>query len=213
MRGEYGTTTPAASRKNGSSPHAWGIRALAARQMIAAGFIPTCVGNTEIVAAGLILKTVHPHMRGEYMPSAMAAVMQRGSSPHAWGIPGSKSACAGRGRFIPTCVGNTPRSSRTPDAGPVHPHMRGEYSEGEIILSSVVGSSPHAWGIRVRFDGQFKKYRFIPTCVGNTEPALPKPEDAPVHPHMRGEYESHARDGQPQPGSSPHAWGILWALA
>ena len=31
-----------------------------------------------------------------------------------------------------------------------------------------------------------------------------------VHPHVRGEYESHARDGQPQPGSSPRAWGIRY---
>ena len=72
------------------------------------------------------------------------------------------------------------------------------------------GSSPRAWGIRFQWHRVPRLDRFIPTCVGNTMMNLAEALGMTVHPHVRGEYESHARDGQPQPGSSPRAWGIRY---
>ncbi len=152
-------------------------------------FIPTCVGNTQIMAFLSHNASVHPHMRGEYIEidSCIAAI--DGSSPHAWGILELPKRLKGmtavhphmRGeydhfigqvpaivRFIPTCVGNTLPSIKTMLPRPVHPHMRGEYA-----LARLTRLSPT---------------RFIPTCVGNTH--------APCR---------IARGGG---GSSPHAWGI-----
>ena len=52
-------------------------------------------------------------------------------------------------------------------------------------------------------------YRFIPTCVGNTEIIPEKQYIPPVHPHVRGEYIKQLERENTQLGSSPRAWGIL----
>ena len=127
MRGEYRDRTGLIGFPGGSSPHAWGILLQAWADYLDQRFIPTCVGNTEIVAAGLILKTVHPHMRGEYLVGEGLDSADGGSSPHAWGIRAVGLGTDGIGRFIPTCVGNTKCLLRLLGLPAVHPHMRGEY--------------------------------------------------------------------------------------
>ena len=53
-----------------------------------------------------------------------------------------------------------------------------------------------------------RKYRFIPTCVGNTFGQSHLLRQPPVHPHVRGEYRQWWEyEGRPY-GSSPRAWGI-----
>ena len=112
--------------------------------------------------------------------------MQNGSSPHAWGTLTELATapavvwfiptCVGNSpktalkfdaeRFIPTCVGNSHRISDGAGRRVVHPHMRGELAED---------------GVEVR-------------C-------------RTVHPHMRGELIGSGRAGSSGAGSSPHAWG------
>ena len=53
--------------------------------------------------------------------------------------------------------------------------------------------------------------RFIPTCVGNTVLLVVLCSPCSVHPHMRGEYMHLTFCCSPKSGSSPHAWGILYA--
>ena len=50
-------------------------------------FIPTCVGQTPLVATSPVASTVHPHMRGADVDLDLVTTGQR--------------------RFIPTCVGQT----------------------------------------------------------------------------------------------------------
>ena len=90
----------------------------------------------------------------------------------------------------------------------VHPHVRGEYCPCGVAGSGFNGSSPRAWGIRVRLLGRLFACRFIPTCVGNT--ATPGDEllVATVHPHVRGEYAIWTAWSSRPAGSSPRAWGI-----
>ena len=147
-------------------------------------------------------------MRGEYCWQPSRKCRSSGSSPHAWGILTPKRSTAGPSRFIPTCVGNTHRASAGGAHRPVHPHMRGEYSEYALSKMGLLGSSPHAWGIREGEARQCGQPRFIPTCVGNTSCPFTESLIETVHPHMRGEYAA-AQFGQQQArGSSPHAWGI-----
>ena len=56
------------------------------------------------------------------------------------------------------------------------------------LLGLVVGSPPHAWGIR--------------------RPTRRTSRSATVHPHTRGEYGQLGWDMQVLTGSPPHAWGI-----
>ncbi len=66
--------------------------------------------------------------------------------------------------------------------------MRGEYTEADVKLLSVIGSPPRAWGIRAARGVDEDTGRFTPTCVGNTGlPAVGAYAPA-VHPHVRGEY-------------------------
>ncbi len=52
-------------------------------------------------------------------------------------------------------------------------------------------------------------YRFTPTCVGKTPPALGSCPATPVHPHMRGEDYDRSAYSSSFSGSPPHAWGRL----
>ena len=111
-----------------------------------------------------------------------------GSPPHAWGILTYGTYGCLRGRFTPTCVGNT---STIPSRSPVvtvHPHMRGEYGGKGGSVNANAGSPPHAWGIHIFALLSGRRLRFTPTCVGNTQ--------------AQGKTLAEAR------GSPPHAWGI-----
>ena len=70
----------------GSSPHAWGIREARPPFVGIDRFIPTCVGNTRNGPHPALLRSVHPHMRGEYAAIFAFFLGRLGSSPHAWGI-------------------------------------------------------------------------------------------------------------------------------
>ena len=52
------------------------------------------------------------------------------------------------------------------------------------------------------------RYRFIPTCVGNTHSRSTAALARTVHPHVRGEYQLLHATGHLRHGSSPRAWGI-----
>ena len=209
MRGEYKPIRYIPTQYYGSPPHAWGIRVLDAT-----------LG---------IKRTVHPHMCGEYVGGFFFCSVSNGSPPHAWGIPNEDRIKALTNRFTPTCVGNTLRSRVSMTSISVHPHMRGEYASESSFDDLDFGSPPHAWGIPLFPSFLQVNRRFTPTCVGNTYLVFTVCWLAPVHPHMRGEYDMpdwgltviavhpHMRgeyDATTYPscsshGSPPHAWGIL----
>ena len=92
-------------------------------------------------------------------------------------------------RFIPTYVGHTAYYYDVNSLYPVHPHIRGAYLPLIRAEYSVVGSSPHTWGILAADLAKGKEARFIPTYVGHT--LIPQNVDDFLY------------------GSSPHTWGIL----
>ena len=107
VRGEYHDGRREGRGWRGSSPRAWGIHHRLAPQEIGT--------------------TVHPHVRGEYLRQTAIWIEWIGSSPRAWGIHQARRRAYGKGRFIPTCVGNTSCSLQKTQTVPVHPHVRGEY--------------------------------------------------------------------------------------
>ena len=72
---------------------------------------------------------------------------------------------------------------------------------------SISGSSPRVWGTRRVYRRHKRKYRFIPTGVGNTTTATPTPISRPVHPHGCGEHPCRPVPGCASFGSSPRVWG------
>ena len=86
MRGEYVMLLMMGAIILGSPPHAWGIHWYKHLHFLTTRFTPTCVGNTISPSAIAPTLAVHPHMRGEYNPSALKYQAHYGSPPHAWGI-------------------------------------------------------------------------------------------------------------------------------
>ena len=179
------------SGTDGSSPRVWGTRRrlpqgkpypsvhphvcgelLEARAPIQAPrrFIPTCVGNPRYVRQPPKGCSVHPHVCGEHLSLAVRKVTPL--------------------RFIPTCVGNSTVWLRCKCCPAVHPHVCGELFFRRFTIKCLLrGSSPRVWGITGCAIYDIQKYRFIPTCVGNTFRACStKPCGL---------------------GSSPRVWGIL----
>ncbi|KPQ11918.1 MAG: hypothetical protein HLUCCO17_03745 [Saliniramus fredricksonii] len=92
---------------------------------------------------------------------------------------------------------------------PVHPHVRGEHCCRAGRVAGQRGSSPRAWGTLQHPTPAQRSRRFIPTCVGNTQPTLTVAAFGPVHPHVRGEHCERRGRGLTRGGSSPRAWGTL----
>ena len=113
-----------------------------------------------------------------------------------------------RARSIPTCVGTTAGPPGGPHGLAVHPHVRGDYRTGEIIIAAIVGPSPRAWGLRAYSGSWTRAQRSIPTCVGTTPPLSPPPAPPPVHPHVRGDYLAIRLMSVYSVGPSPRAWGL-----
>ena len=109
-------------------------------------------------------------------------------------------------------MGNTGRRERVFVRNTVHPHTSGEYGKPFNQIRSIVGSSPHKWGIRVCMLHTCTRYRFIPTQVGNTHTSVQIHTLHSVHPHTSGEYWNGGSSCGRRSGSSPHKWGIRFAV-
>ncbi len=173
VRGEHLTSGTSSIPTFGSSPRAWGTREACGKCRNTLWFIPTCVGNTGESFFLTGLTPVHPHVRGEHVNYIDGEPQICGSSPRAWGTQARRRTGNEDGRFIPTCVGNTPAWIRANNRAAVHPHVRGEHCETIIRPRLPNGSSPRAWGTRIISWPSFAVERFIPTCVGNTSDILP----------------------------------------
>ncbi len=188
------------------------------------------MGNTQATSLLLAGTTVHPHTSGEYLNLTHDYSYILGSSPHKWGIQQGTIGELERTRFIPTQVGNTSSGSHSHSVNrfiptqvgntvhyacatillTVHPHTSGEYETIFFQRSEQFGSSPHKWGIPLIHNLEPRWHRFIPTQVGNTFYDCVMVESRSVHPHTSGEYGAWRATDEPDDGSSPHKWGILF---
>ena len=131
-------------------------------------FIPTHVGNTGCSTPLPWMNAVHPHACGEHIQLIQQIYYCVGSSPRMWGTLPPLSPALLSSRFIPTHVGNTPRSPPRPISEPVHPHACGEHGRRRMTFGYRNGSSPRMWGTHNNPVTLLLESRFIPTHVGNT---------------------------------------------
>ena len=125
-RGERPALTRANIEATGSSPRTWGTLGDLISRVGGQRFIPTHVGNAAPRPRPGAGWPVHPHARGERRRSELASTNDRGSSPRTWGTRLAGAVPNLARRFIPTHVGNAPRSQALHSAATVHPHARGE---------------------------------------------------------------------------------------
>ena len=187
-RGEHYASRIRSQPRVGSSPRTWGTLLHPDAEAAGRRFIPTHVGNTSRRTTRWRRPAVHPHARGEHPARRSTGGSNYGSSPRTWGTPTPRRSAAGRPRFIPTHVGNTVASSRSPLCSAVHPHARGEHAATIRAWKPSIGSSPRTWGTPLGIRRQGSDDRFIPTHVGNTTSPRGRASPTSVHPHARGEH-------------------------
>ena len=208
-RGEHSRSPTRRAQTGGSSPRPWGTQVTRGDRLCHVRFIPTPVGNTNVTNPYYAPLPVHPHARGEHAMTSIWYPRHSGSSPRPWGTRVWRGFRAGRGRFIPTPVGNTAATSTAASSAAVHPHARGEHSFRRVRLPEPLGSSPRPWGTQhVNLRSQPLK-RFIPTPVGNTGVNARVIRLSAVHPHARGEHSAVRFRARGIAGSSPRPWGTL----
>jgi len=115
-------------------------------------------------------------------------------------------------RFIPTCVGNIRLTNAAKFMRAVHPHVCGEHLVGVWLVRFQVGSSPRVWGTLKGNILLLRKYRFIPTCVGNIPLAQNLPSSLSVHPHVCGEHAGTPDRTGTFPRFIPTCVGNIWAI-
>ena len=153
MRGENLSRIESPRHRNGTSPHAWGKLQVDGRVFRHRRNIPTCVGKTAPANASSHGTAEHPHMRGENRSREDSPAFAHGTSPHAWGKRGIQHRHTPIIRNIPTCVGKTLGWWVWHNTDAEHPHMRGENNHRTHRLCYCHGTSPHAWGKRLRSKG------------------------------------------------------------
>ena len=89
----------------------------------------------------------------------------------------------------------------------VHPHVHGELIFGNKYPGLKSGSSPRAWGTRGAIILIQTRWRFIPTCMGNSSTPRSRYIENAVHPHVHGELNNFSPSNLINIGSSPRAWG------
>ena len=78
-----------------------------------------------------------------------------------------------------------------------------------VPSSTMLGTSPRAWGKRLGGIGPEGGARNIPTCVGKTDTKTETATATSEHPHVRGENVLVGVAGRRDLGTSPRAWGKL----
>ena len=113
-RGEHMQGHLALRGNAGSSPRTWGTQFRTELKRVMGRFIPTHVGNTFRRIGFVHWCAVHPHARGEHITWAVSDPRPAGSSPRTWGTLRRRRLTRRQHRFIPTHVGNTPRTAGYP---------------------------------------------------------------------------------------------------
>ena len=146
LRGEHPMPPSNTTLAFGSSPPARGTRHDWTRTSNHSRFIPACAGNTATQSISTRSATVHPRLRGEHIRSNSSSRNGGGSSPPARGTPARGFPLELLRRFIPACAGNTSSPSRRLGTSAVHPRLRGEHVDDDVLINAVGGSSPPARG-------------------------------------------------------------------
>ena len=197
VHGERCSSRHIRSRAISSSPRTWGTLKDHRGRRPLLRFIPTYMGNARGSRTAPSRAPVHPHVHGERHNCAVPFQSWGGSSPRTWGTLYIFGFIGMWHRFIPTYMGNARHCSGNQRRTPVHPHVHGERQRIPSATSPVIGSSPRTWGTPGRFGCDRRRYRFIPTYMGNATGRGVCAGCAAVHPHVHGERRAPDRAKTP----------------
>ena len=203
LRGEHFPFCGRFADGRGSSPLTRGTPQGSAHAHCPVRFIPAYAGNTEFLLNETRSAAVHPRLRGEHHLPTRPSRRIAGSSPLTRGTLVIIGALCVAPRFIPAYAGNTDCSGRKTRRHAVHPRLRGEHRQEQILTYMIRGSSPLTRGTPAMAKSGAAGTRFIPAYAGNTTRLLSAYRITPVHPRLRGEHLMVSMVSRAETGSSP----------
>ena len=228
-RGVYRALAGPGRAPSGSSPLAWGLRALPERLEPATRIIPARAGFTSCPRRGPRRREDHPRSRGVY-PRLKDHINDReGSSPLARGLLAVKRSLGELLGIIPARAGFTPRTARgtvvepgsSPLARGLHLGRLEQRGQARIIPARAgftdrhdrrgggLGDHPRSRGVyRPTAWRRRRSRRIIPARAGFTTTASTTRDATSDHPRSRGVYEGHVEVDDDLRGSSPLARGL-----
>ena len=187
-RGVYDEDRAHSEETFGSSPLARGLLATDVDANGAPGIIPARAGFTSALMAAALSPWDHPRSRGVYSSWYGRRSRQPGSSPLARGLRPARCRGDSQWRIIPARAGFTPRPQPARSPPTDHPRSRGVYARCVRGLTSSIGSSPLARGLRLDADGEAVLTRIIPARAGFTTDEQRRVPGRVDHPRSRGVY-------------------------
>ena len=188
IRGVFAVCFMPQRSEGGPSPHTWGFLPSLHPSKTVTRSIPTYVGFSPAFLPVGGRWSVHPHIRGVFVPSFSHATRKVGPSPHTWGFRLGLLDYSVPDRSIPTYVGFSPRRHCMQSGLPVHPHIRGVFRSMTISALVFNGPSPHTWGFPPQGRLLRLSHRSIPTYVGFSSIRSFRLWISSVHPHIRGVF-------------------------
>ena len=195
-RGVYGPMTPIRPGRPGSSPLARGLRAADGRARGGEGIIPARAGFTDDHRRPRRGARDHPRSRGVYPRSHAGPQCHWGSSPLARGLPPGSPDSRRSARIIPARAGFTPPATAATGARGDHPRSRGVYAAVSESMTTALGSSPLARGLREDRRGPEHGYGIIPARAGFTSRTSDSRSPVRDHPRSRGVYTCGSLESQ-----------------
>ena len=152
----------------------------------------------------------HPRSRGVYATACRCVSGRGGSSPLARGLRRRRRQRPDHCGIIPARAGFTAHAGHQPGPAADHPRSRGVYTFAWAAISSSVGSSPLARGLRGFGSLVGVNSGIIPARAGFTTRPEPPTSTTRDHPRSRGVYATVYGAVTGKSGSSPLARGLPW---
>ena len=114
--------------------------------MRASGIIPTRMGTSIALCAGVAVVLDHPHAYGDKLLATMIVLNIIGSSPRVWGQASKFKSETSASRIIPTRMGTSNIKDNYTVNGKDHPHAYGDKTFITALGERLSGSSPRVWG-------------------------------------------------------------------
>ena len=189
------------------SPHTRGpprprLHALAVHR-----FIPAYAGSTLYDPYSVFLTEDHPRIPGVHLFMASSRGRPTGSSPHTRGPLVMNLLHQPYHRIIPTYAGSTQVGCRKDRRQWVHPRIRGVHFPSIVVVSLVMGSSPHTRGPPAAESNSNASRGIIPAYAGSTWKKGYLPYQSEDHPRIRGVHGIISSRVMKTQGSSPHTRG------
>ena len=191
----------------GLSPRVWGNLPLMLLAFIAAGPIPTCVGQPYADGREWHCPPAYPHVCGATDETETKRITPVGLSPRVWGNLGHALESHDKDRPIPTCVGQPAENCHFRHSPRAYPHVCGATNLSSNPTLNDSGLSPRVWGNRATRPQEGKRARPIPTCVGQPRTDLHPSYIATAYPHVCGATLQIPATRAGMTGLSPRVWG------